>query len=449
VSNKVARDVMEQVAAIILGGGRGTRLYPLTAMRAKPAVPLLGRYRLVDIPLSLCIHAGVKRIVLLTQFNSASLHRHIQNSYKFDHFSKGFVEILAAEQTMESGDWYQGTADAVRKQLRHIRDLNAEHYLILSGDHLYSMDYRALMQTHLENNADITVSTLPVPAEAAREFGIMNVYKNGRIRQFVEKPSTKEQLASLVTPPHLLARFGIRSSARSQVSAARSQVELGNERPSYLASMGVYLCRAKVLEEILEARTEWIDFGKHVIPNSLRERRVYAHLYDGFWEDIGTVRSYYEAHMRMVSPNLLLPVFDPRYIIYTHPRYLPGSRFQDVRIIDSVICEGCRLRKATIKNSVVGIRSIVRAGARIERSVLMGADYLEDEAGEGKPMPLGIGENTTIVNAIIDKNARIGKDVIIRGSDKLRADEGTGYAIRDGIVVILKNAIIPDGTRIG
>ena len=431
MSNKVARDVMEQVAAIILGGGRGTRLYPLTAMRAKPAVPLLGRYRLVDIPLSLCIHAGVKRIVLLTQFNSASLHRHIQNSYKFDHFSKGFVEILAAEQTMESGDWYQGTADAVRKQLRHIRDLNAEHYLILSGDHLYSMDYRALMQTHLENNADITVSTLPVSTETARSFGIINVYKNGRIRQFVEKPSTKGQLASLVTPPDLFARFGITT-----------------HKP-YLASMGVYLCRAKVLEEILEARTEWIDFGKHVIPNSLRDRRVYAHLYGGFWEDIGTVRSYYEAHMRMVSPNLPLPVFDPRYIIYTHPRYLPGSRFQDVRIIDSVICEGCRLRKATIKNSVVGIRSIVRAGARIERSVLMGADYLEDEAGEGKPMPIGIGENTTIVNAIIDKNARIGKNVVIRGSERLKENDGAGYAIRDGIVVILKNAIIPDGTRIG
>jgi len=431
MSKEVGPDVMDRVGAIILGGGRGTRLYPLTAMRAKPAVPLLGRYRLVDIPLSLCIHAGIKRIMVLTQFNSASLHRHIHNSYQFDHFSKGFVDILAAEQTMESGDWYQGTADAVRKQLRQLHSLEADHYLILSGDHLYSMDYRALMKTHLENDADITVSTLPVSAETAHSFGIMNVFKNGRIREFVEKPSTNAQLAGLITPPHVFARFGIKT-----------------EKP-YLASMGIYVCRAKVLREILEARTEWIDFGKHVIPNSLRERRVYAHLFDGFWEDIGTVRSYYEVHMRMVSPNLPLPMFDPRYIVYTHPRYLPGSCFRDVRIIDSMICEGCRLRKAVIKNSVVGIRSIVRSGARIERSVLMGADYLEDEAGIGQPMPLGLGENCTIVNAIIDKNARIGKNVVIRGSKKLRPDDGPGYAIRDGIVVIMKNAIIPDGARIG
>jgi glucose-1-phosphate adenylyltransferase len=421
---------MEQVGAIILGGGRGMRLYPLTALRAKPAVPLLGRYRLVDIPLSLCIHSGVKRIVLLTQFNSASLHRHIQNSYKFDHFSKGFVELLAAEQTMDSGDWYQGTADAVRKQLRHIRDLNAEHYLILSGDHLYSMDYRRLMQTHLENEADITVATIPVSREAARGFGIMQVYKNGRIHEFVEKPSSDEQLDGLVTPPDVFDRFGL------------------DDRRQHLASMGIYLCRAKALEEILESRADWIDFGKHVIPNSLREKRVYAHLFDGFWEDIGTVRSYYEVHMRMASPNPPLPVFDPRYIIYTHPRYLPGSRFEDVHIVSSIICEGCRLRKSSIKNSIVGIRSIVRAGARIEHSVIMGADTLEDERDAGKAVPVGIGENSTILNAIVDKNARIGRNVLIRGSKKLRDGDGPCYAIRDGIVVVLKNGVIPDGTRI-
>ena len=430
MSTEVVRDVMERVGAIILGGGRGMRLYPLTAMRAKPAVPLLGRYRLVDIPLSLCIHAGVKRIVVLTQFNSASLHRHIQNSYRFDHFSKGFVEILAAEQTMESGGWYQGTADAVRKQLLHIRDLSSEHYLILSGDHLYSMDYRSLMRTHLENDADITVATLPVSKETAHAFGIMKVYKNGRIREFVEKPSSDGQFEKLATPPHVFARFGIET-----------------DKP-YLASMGIYMCRAKVLEDLLEARTDWIDFGKHVIPNSLRDNRVYAHLFDGYWEDIGTVHSYYEAHMRMASPNMPLPAFDPRYIVYTHPRYLPGSRFEDVHITDSIICEGCRLKNATVKSSVVGIRSIVRSGARIERSVIMGADYLEDEAGAGKPMPLGIGENSTILNGIVDKNARIGKNVVIRGSRGLRDGDGPGYAIRDGIVLVMKNAIIPDGARI-
>ncbi|MCX5758597.1 MAG: glucose-1-phosphate adenylyltransferase [Candidatus Hydrogenedentes bacterium] len=420
---------MEQVSAIVLGGGRGTRLYPLTALRAKPAVPLLGRYRLVDIPLSLCIHSDIKRIMVLTQFNSASLHRHINSSYQFDHFSTGFVEILAAEQTMESGDWYQGTADAVRKQMRHIRDLDASHYLILSGDHLYSMDYRTLMRTHLDNSADITVATVPVGPQAARGFGIMKVYNSGRIREFVEKPATPEQLAPLATPPSLFARFGIKTEHR------------------YLASMGIYVIRAEVLETILRERPDWNDFGKHVIPYSLHERRVFAHPFDGFWEDIGTVRSYYEVHMRMVSPNVPFRMFDQDRLFYTHPRLLPGSRFQDARIKDSIVCEGCRVRRATIHHSVIGIRSLICENARIDHSVVMGADFLEDRDADAR-VPMGIGEGSVISGAIIDKNARIGRDVVIRGSRRLADCDCDGYAVRDGIVVVMKNAVIPDGTRI-
>ncbi|HOV75683.1 MAG TPA: glucose-1-phosphate adenylyltransferase [Candidatus Hydrogenedentes bacterium] len=425
----IGHDVMEQVGAIVLGGGRGTRLYPLTALRAKPAVPLLGRYRLVDVPLSLCIHSGIKRIMVLTQFNSASLHRHIGNSYQFDHFSRGFVEILAAEQTMESGDWYQGTADAVRKQLRHIRDLDASHYLILSGDHLYSMDYRTLMRTHLENDADITVATVPVGAQAARGFGIMKVYNTGRIREFVEKPATAAQLEPLATPPALFDRFGLKTDHR------------------YLASMGIYLIRAGVLETILRERPDWIDFGKHVIPYSLRERRVFAHPFDGFWEDIGTVRSYYEVHMRMVSPNVPFRMFDQDRLFYTHPRLLPGSRFQDARIRDSIVCEGCRIRNASIQRSVIGIRSLVNDRVSIDRSVIMGADYLEVRNPDAA-VPMGIGEGSIISCAIVDKNARIGKNVVIRGSKRLADCDGDGYAVRDGIVVVMKNAVIPDGTHV-
>ena len=428
---RFGRDIMGRVGAIVLGGGRGTRLYPLTAMRAKPAVPLLGRYRLVDIPLSQCIHSGINRIVILTQFNSASLHRHISDSYKFDNFSKGMIQILAAEQTIESGDWFQGTADAVRKQMRHVRDLEADHYLILSGDQLYSMDYQDLLRTHLENRADITVSTLPVDAKAARGFGIMKLGANGRIKEFVEKPDTPSKLKPLATPSAYLKEHGVATKGRD-----------------YLASMGVYVFRAEVLEQILAERPDWIDFGKHVIPKSLRERKVYGHLFSGYWEDIGTVRSYYEVHMQMTSPHPPMELFAPETLIYTHPRYLPGSRFQDARIKDSIICEGSRIGKAEISNTIVGIRSVICPNTKIENSVLMGADFLEEITGMDKVVPVGIGSGCTISNAIIDKNARIGNKVVIRGSRKMPNCDHDGVAVRDGIVVVLKNAVIPDGTRI-
>jgi glucose-1-phosphate adenylyltransferase len=410
----------------------------LTAERAKPAVPLGGKYRLVDIPLSNCIHSGLNRIFVMTQFNSTSLNRHVNDCYKFDNVSNGFVEILAATQTSESGDdWYQGTADAVRKHLKHLLNVKADHYLILSGDQLYRMDYRSILATHLRSNADITVSALPVTKEAAKGFGILRVQPNGRIHEFVEKPSTDDELANLVTPPKVFERSGL-------------SAEGGRD---YLGSMGVYLIRRDVLEDILTHRQDWVDFGQHVIPRSLRNRRVFAHLYSGFWEDIGTVRSYYEVSMELVAPNPPFEFHDPHQVIYTRARHLPGSRLQGAVVSDSIICEGSRITGATIVNCIVGIRSIIQRGAQLERSIVMGADYYEtDNPSDTAPssaVPIGVGRNSRITGAIIDKNARIGKGVVIRGSRKLKDADGPGYSIREGIVIVLKNAIIPDGTQIG
>lgn len=420
------------VGTIILGGGVGSRLEPLTTLRAKPAVPLLGRYRLVDIPLSNCIHSGLNHIFLLTQFNSASLHRHIRDSYKFDVFSKGFVEILAAEQTKTSTDWFQGTADAVRRNLLHLRNLNARHYLILAGDHLYSMDYRTLLATHLRMRSDITVGALPVSREDVSGFGVMQVQSNGRIREFVEKPTDENQLKELVTPEKVFADAGLDARGKP-----------------YLASMGIYVFRAEVLESILENQKDWIDFGKHVIPGSLKKLRVFCHPFTGFWEDIGTVSSYYNVHMQMVGPNPPLDLHDPAHIFYTHPRYLPGSVVQDAVIRNAIICEGCRITKARISDSVIGIRSVIHPGAEIESSIIMGGDYYPPRNSRSRKVPIGIGANSKITRAIIDKNARIGANVTIRGSKRLQNAEGPGYAIRDGIVIVVKDAVIPDGTTIG
>jgi glucose-1-phosphate adenylyltransferase len=425
-------ETTEKIIALVLGGGRGTRLHPLTAERAKPAVPLGGRYRLVDIPLSNCIHSGINRIFVLTQFNSASMHRHINNTYKFDNFSKGFVEILAAEQRAESGDWFQGTADAVRKHLREINHLQASQYLILSGDQLYRMDYRTLLSTHLRTGADITVAVLPVTRAQAQGFGILNVNDEGRIIEFVEKPTSDEVLNRLVTDASVFAEYGINAG----------------DRP-YLGSMGVYMFKPRVLESILSSQPDWIDFGKDVIPKSLNNLRVQSHVFDGFWEDIGTVRSFFETSLDLTKAN---PDFDFHAggkPIYSRPRYLPGSRIQNATITESVICEGTRILEATITKSIVGIRTIIQRRVRIERSVIMGADFYEEERDYQAPIPMGIGEGTEIVNAIIDKNTRIGKNVVIRGSDDLPDTDGDGWAVRDGIVILLKGVVIPDGTHIG
>jgi glucose-1-phosphate adenylyltransferase len=424
-------EAIENTVAVVLGGGRGTRLYPLTAERAKPAVPLGGRYRLVDIPISNCLHSRINRIFVLTQFNSASLNRHITGAYRFEPFSRGFVEVLAAEQTMESGGWFQGTADAVRQHLKDIMHLDASHFLILGGDQLYRMDYRDFMETHLNSGADITVAVLPVDRRAAHGLGILNADRHGRITQFVEKPQTDEEFAQLATPPEVLAAQGIEAE--------------GHE---YLASMGIYLFRPDVLEHLLLEKTDWIDFGRDVIPKSLETLTVHAHLFSGYWEDIGTVQSYYEASIELTQPDPPFHFYDPAFPIHTHARYLPGSRVQDAAVVNSVICEGCRIAAASIADSILGIRTIVQSNAAIERSVVMGADFYDDPARSG-PIPIGIGENTLISRAIIDKNARIGRDVVIRGDKGLSDCVGAGYVICDGIVVVLKNAVIADGSRIG
>lgn len=430
---RVDNDVMRQVGAIVLGGGRGTRLHPLTKLRAKPAVPLCGRYRLVDIPLSNCINSGCTRIVVLTQFNSHSLNRHIMNAYRFDEFTRGGVTILAAEQTNDTGDWFQGTADAVRKHLLHIRDIDTENYLVLSGDQLYRMDYRKLVATHLNKGADITVSALPVSRNAATGFGIMKVNKEARIREFVEKPREKEVLDGLVTPETVFQDFGLEAEGKP-----------------YLASMGVYVFKAKVLEEVLTYHPEWIDFGKQIIPNALKSHKVYAHMFYGFWEDIGTVRSYYDVSIAMTRDNPPFEFHDPLRPIYTHTRALPGAKVQEAQVNNSLICSGSKVDKAVIKDSIIGIRCIVHTGAIIERSVVLGADYYEHEQmREQHSCPLGIGKNARIRQAIIDHNVRIGKNVVIRGHDRLKDSDGDGYSIRDGIVVVHKNAVIPDGAVIG
>ncbi len=425
-------DTIRDVAAIVLGGGRGTRLYPLTKLRSKPAVPLCGRYRLVDIPISNCIHSGIKRILVLTQFNSHSLNRHLHNTYRFDEFSEGFVDVLAAEQTMESGDWYQGTADAVRKQLLHIQNLRATHYVVLSGDQLYRMDYRTLLATHLRQGADITVSALAVSREAAKGFGIMKVRKSGRIHEFVEKPKDARLLDSLVTPREVFDDFGMSSGGHP-----------------YLASMGVYAFKAEVLERLVADRPEWNDFGKELIPNSLGSHKVFAHMFSGFWEDIGTVRSYFDVSMAMTTPDSPFEFRDQDRLIYTHKRDLPGVQIHDARITNAIICGGSLVTRATIENAIVGVRSVIRPGARITRSIILGNETFEDGDACGARVPLGIGENTKVTEAIIDHSARIGKNVVIRGSRKLEDYDGDGYAIRDGIVVVMKNATIPDGMVIG
>jgi len=427
-------DVTRDVGAIVLGGGRGTRLYPLTRVRAKPAVPLCGRYRLVDIPLSNCLNSQINKIAVLTQYNSHSLNRHINNTYRFDMFSGGMVEVLAAEQTdLASGnEWFQGTADAVRKQFVHIRDQGVSHYVILSGDQLYRMDYRELLETHFNKGADITVSALPVSRDDAHAFGVMKVLKSGRIREFVEKPTDAAVLDSLVTPEKVFEDFGLNGAGKP-----------------YLASMGVYVFKAEVLEKLLMEHVEWVDFGRELIPHSLGTHQVYAHMFSGFWEDIGTVRSYFDVSMAMTTDDAPFQLNGLRDPIYTHARCLPGVQISDAHIKNAIICEGSRVTKATINKTIVGIRSIIHPGAVLDQVIMLGAESFDAEnPGDGGPK-IGIGEKSNISHAIIDHNARIGRGVVIKGSKRLKDYDGDGYAIRDGIVVVFKNAVIPDGSLIG
>jgi glucose-1-phosphate adenylyltransferase len=421
--------------AVILGGGAGKRLFPLTAQRSKPAVPLGGKYRLVDVPISNCINSDVIRMFVLTQYNSASLNRHIATTYRFSPFADGFVEVLAAEQTPESGEWFQGTADAVRQVLPHIRDWRIDTLLILSGDHLYRMDYRKFLARHFETNADITVSVIPIPPDSASEFGLLKVNPEGRIIEFREKP-TGEALAAMqvdTTP------FGL------SADEARA-------RP-FLASMGIYVFKYDRLEEVLAEDTSRLDFGKEVIPGSLHKLNVQAYLFNGYWEDIGTIAAFYKANLDMSSAIPPFNLFDAAAPLFTRARYLPPSKINNCEIRDSIISEGCIINGAKINRSLIGLRSRIGDGAQIDSAYMMGADYyqsLEDMLGdrdENRPR-VGIGEGTVVRRAIIDKNARIGTNVrLLNEAGVENADGPDGmYYIRDRIIIVPKNGLVPDGT---
>jgi glucose-1-phosphate adenylyltransferase len=419
-----------EIVAVIMGGGAGTRLFPLTKDRAKPAVPLGGKYRLVDIPISNCINSDLRRIFVLTQFNSSSLHRHIQESYRFDQFSPGFVEILAAQQTPESVAWYQGTADAVRQNLIHLANYPYRLALILSGDQLYRMNFRALIARHVATDAEVTIATLPVRPETARAFGIMQVASDGRIIRFVEKPSEPDVLASLRVE-----------------WAALGDTEQPVEPDCLLASMGIYLFEREVLRDALDGAEA--DFGKHVIPQLIASRRVFAYLHQGYWEDIGTIRAFYEANLDLCEPLPRFNFYDATAPVFSHARYLPPTKVIKSRVERSVIADGCIINDASIEHSLIGVRSRIEAGATIRDSLLMGNDYYEtpERARHGAPA-MGIGHGTIIERTIVDKNARIGSGVRITPDEKPAELDGRNFYVRDGIVVIPKNAVIPDGTII-
>ena len=422
------------VLSVILGGGQGSRLFPLTKDRAKPAVPLAGKYRLVDIPISNCINSGFRRIYILTQFNSTSLHGHISRTYKFDHFTSGFVEILAAQQTSTNTSWYQGTADAVRKNLIHFLNHNFDYLLILSGDQLYRMDFRQVVDQHVETGADITVATIPVARSDARALGIMQIGEDRRITRFVEKPNDPAVLDSLRLQPEWYPKLGIEG-----------------ERELFLASMGIYVFNRQLVRELLDNPLP--DFGKHIIPHAINTHRVFSYIFQGYWEDIGTIRSFFEANLDLVSELPRFNFFDMGSPIFSRPRYLPGSKINGAQIDHAVISDGCIINQARINSTIVGLRTVVGSGTELNRVIILGSDFYESQESvllhecEGKPR-IGIGANCKIENAIIDKNARIGNNVTISPAGKPDKVDHELYYIRDGIIIIPKNAVIPHGTVI-
>jgi glucose-1-phosphate adenylyltransferase len=402
------------ILAVIMGGGRGARLYPLTKERSKPAVPIAGQYRLIDIPISNCINSEIYRVAILTQFNSVSLHRHITQTYVFDAFHPGWVQIWAAEQTLQSADWYQGTADAVRKQLFEIQSTGAEHILILAGDHLYRMNYAEMADFHWKNDADITVAVHPVPREEAPRLGILKCESDGRISDFVEKPQDRE------TQDRFISRDD-------------------PERP-FNGSMGIYLFKTQVLVDLLTYHPSHDDFGIHIIPEAVHSHKVYGFDYDGYWRDIGTIRAFYEVNMEMTSVNSRFSFYDPKLPIYTHARFLPGSVVQDSQLTDVLLTEGCRIENAAVLHSVIGLRTRIASGAHIQDCIVMGSDYYSPE--------IGIGPNCDIQGAILDKNVRVGEGVVIRTFPRGTDLDEARWFVRDGIVVVPKNVEIPPGTRI-
>jgi glucose-1-phosphate adenylyltransferase len=415
---------MNDVLTIVLGGGRGTRLFPLTHLRSKPAVPIGGKYRLIDVPISNCLHAGLKRIYVLTQFNSASLNRHIAQTYRMDLFSGGFVEVLAAEQTPEGEMWFQGTADAVRQAARHFRDVEAEYYLVLAGDHVYRIDFAELIETHIERDADITIAAQPVSAEDATQMGIFRFDASGHIAGFEEKPRAER-----------LTQMG--SSAPTHSPAGL----LTADKP-FVASMGIYVFSREVLYDIL-ARDRAVDFGREIIPHALGTHRVHTHLYRGFWADVGTVSSFYDVNLMLTRRGAPFSFFHPTRPIYTRPRFLPAARVHACRIDEALIADGAYLDTCEVDQSVVGIRMSIHRGTKVSRSVLLGADYYEDHIGD---LPLGIGRNVVLDRVIVDKNARIGDGARLVNERGIQDVDGDGYYIRSGIIVVPKGGVVKPGT---
>jgi glucose-1-phosphate adenylyltransferase len=429
---------VKKVLSIILGGGAGTRLYPLTKLRAKPAVPVAGKYRLIDIPVSNCINSEIFKIYVLTQFNSASLNRHIARAYTFAGFSEGFVEVLAAQQTPENPSWFQGTADAVRQYLWLLEEWNVDEFMILSGDHLYRMDYRLFVERHRQTNADITLSVIPMDERRASDFGLMKIDDSGRVIDFSEKP---------------------KGDALKQMQVDTTVLGLTEQQAKlqpYIASMGIYVFKKEVLIKLLKESLERTDFGKEIIPDAAKDHNVQAYLFDGYWEDIGTIDSFYHANLALTQQPLPpFSFYDEQAPIYTRARYLPPSKLLDCQITQTIIGEGCILKNCRIEHSVLGVRARVDSGCIIEDSLLMGADFYQTSVErkgiqEQGNIPIGIGADTIVRRAIIDKNAHIGHDVRIINKDNVQEAnrEGQGFYIRSGIVVVLKNAVIPDGTII-
>ena len=429
---------MKRVLSIILGGGAGTRLYPLTKYRAKPAVSLAGMYRLIDIPVSNCLNSDILKIYVLTQFNSASLNRHISKAYNFSTFSDGFVEVLAAQQTPDSPSWFEGTADAVRKYMWMFEEADVDEFIILSGDHLYRMDYADYVRKHRESGADVTLSVVPIGYKTASSFGLMKVNDKNQIVEFSEKP---------------------KGDALKKMEVDTQQLGLSAEEAKekpFIASMGIYVFKKQVLMDLLNKYPDQTDFGHQIIPSSAKDYDVQAYLFKGYWEDIGTIEAFYEANIALTKqPNPAFSFFKEDAPIYTRSRYLPPSKILDCHVTESIISEGCILKNCRISKSVIGLRQRIHNNCEIDSSLVIGSDYYEqmDESGEfpnGDKIPMGIGEGSVIKRAIIDKNARIGKNVKIINKDNVQEAEreSEGFYIRSGIVVVIKNAVIPDGTVI-
>lgn len=418
----------KRITTIILGGGQGKRLFPLTGYRSKPAVPIGAKYRLVDVPISNSINSGLRRIFVLTQFNSVSLHRHIHRTYPYEPFNETSIELLAAEQTPASLDWFQGTADAVRKHLPHYHLDKNDYVLILSGDHLYRMDYTEILKFHEERDADVTIATVPVPKKEVSGFGIMQIASDAKIKAFLEKPSANDKISPFIIPQNIRQIFGVKG-----------------KKEQYLASMGVYVFKTQVLIDLLAGKET--DFGKEIIPKAIEKHKAYGYVFNGYWRDIGTIGAFFEASIELTQKHPPFDFMSPKDRIFTRARFLPPTRTFAAQLDRVLLGEGSLIEGAHLEESVIGVRSIVRGGSVIRRSVIMGNDFYEHEKGGGK-QALGIGQNCRIQNCIIDKNVRIGNNVSITNRKNVQEEDGSNYHIRDGIVIIPKAAVIPDGTRI-